>query len=142
MPIRHVGIHFQLPAIRAENVGKAGGKRRLQGALHPLAATFHEGLQPCLALLVAGSFVRSGIASETEHFLVHDKVDVLGEALDELPRFRERGAAFEGEMFADAGQGEEFTQGPADPEVFFDAERLELHGILYLSVSGVALFHR
>jgi hypothetical protein len=85
LPVGHVGIDFQLPSIRTKSAGDAGGKRRLQGTLHPLAATFHEGLQSRLALLVAGSLVRSGIACEIEHLLVHDEIDVLGEALDELP---------------------------------------------------------
>ena len=95
LPVRHIGIDFQLPAIRAERIGNAGGECRLQGALHPLTATFHERIQTRPALLVAWGALRSSVSTEPEHFLVHDQVDVLGETLDELPRLRERRASLE-----------------------------------------------
>ena len=85
------------------STGDTGGKRGPQGALHPLAATSQQVLQSRLALLSAGRLVRGGVAAEAERILIYDEVDIFGEALDESPRFRKRGAALEGEMLADAG---------------------------------------
>ena len=110
----------------------------MQRALHPLAADIHEAFEPGLALFVAGSFVGCGVTTEAKHVLVHDDVDVLGEALDEFPGLGERGATLEGEVIADAGKGEELAQRPADPEVLFDARRIETHCPVYFKV-GVEL---
>jgi len=96
----------------------------LQNTLHPLAADLHEVFQACLALLVAGSLVRRGITTKPKCFLIDDEINVLGKTLDDLPCLRQRGAALECEMVANGGQGEEFAQGLADPEVLFDADRL------------------
>ena len=92
-----------------------------------MATGSHEGFDAGFALLVAGGFVRGGLAAEAEGFFVHDEIDVLGEALDEFPRFRERGAAFESKVFADVRQGEEFAQRPANPEVFLNAGGIQPH---------------
>jgi hypothetical protein len=85
--------------------------------LNTFAAGVHERFEASLTLLVAGSLVRSGVPAEAESLLVHDDVDVLGEAPDEFPRFRERGATFECEVFTDSREGKEFAQRPTNPEV-------------------------
>ena len=102
----------------------------MQGALHPLATGCHECFEPRFALLVAGCFVWCVVAAKAEDFLVHNEVNVLGEAIDELPRFGKRSATFESEVFADAGEGEKFAERPANPEVFLDALGMEMHRIL------------
>jgi hypothetical protein len=122
LTIGHVGIDLDFPAGIAESGVDAFGQARHQPALHPFTAGPHERLQPHPALFVAGCLIWRGITAEAENFLIHNEIDILGEALDQFLCFRERGASFECEVLVDAGQGEEFTQGPADPEVFFYAD--------------------
>ena len=84
------------------------------------------------SLFVAGHLVRCVFAAEAEIFLVHDDVDVFGKALDEFPCLRKRCAALEGEVLADAGQGEEFAQGPTHPQILLHADSLQAHFFIHL----------
>ena len=43
-------------------------------------------------------------------------------------------------MLADARHGEEFAEGPADAEVFFDAESLQAHDLVHLLEGKAAAF--
>lgn len=139
LAIGHVGIDFQPPAGSAEGGLEPGSESGKQRALHPPAARPHETFQTLLALPLAWSVFRDISAAEAEGFLVHDKVDVLREPLDKPPCLGERSAALESEVLAESWQGEKLPQGPANPEILFDADRLQAHLRLDLLEGEAAL---
>lgn len=77
-----------------------------------------------LRCLLLGALSGAASPPNPSASLIDDEINVLGKTLDDLPSLRQRGAALECEMVANGGQGEEFAQGLADPEVLFDADRL------------------
>ncbi len=64
-----------------------------------------------------------GGSAKAEKFPVDHKVDVLGKAFDQFPRFREWRAAFEGQVPSPSGQLEQLPQCPAHPEILFQTLR-------------------
>jgi hypothetical protein len=83
------------------------------------------------ALFVAGRVVGRSVTREAEHRFVHDEIDIFRKAGDQLLSLGERGPSLEGEVGALLGQGEEFAQGPADPEVFLHTGSVELVGLIH-----------
>src|SRR5690606_7707641 len=87
-----------------------------------------ERLDAPLLFLVARSRLRFVRAADAEKGPVDGNVNVLGETLDDIEYFRQRGAALENQVPAHLRQPKQFVERPAHPEVLFDNDRIHPAG--------------
>jgi hypothetical protein len=83
-------------------------------------------------LFVTRGLIWCGVATEAQRLFVDNQIDVFRKTLNQFPRFGERGAALECEVFPNSGEQEKLSQRPANPKVFFHANSLKPYGFVDL----------